>query len=217
MRPTFFGKFLSNRFIVGLNNAFKKHPVICGVSLGAMEGMFADTFTQCILEKKKGDEFEMYRVKTFGVFNTFVYSMDYMMLNKLVPTMFSRVKSGIRIHPIGSVLAQSMMYVSLLGMYYFTPFYYIQQAIHSNDYSFDSFKIGWAHFKENYKNDMFSLLAVWVPAACVVFSATPKHLVLPFIVCVDICWLIGLSLYRGDITQFARDRKPKSMQCIELK
>ena len=182
-----------------INNALKRHPVLFGLSLAALEGIIADSFTQRILEQKKTfSEFQWDRLKTFGIFNIYVGSMDYFFINKLMPKIFG-IRQGLKIM-IGKLLIYE---VTLAPIYYFPVFYYVQQSIHDNDFSFISFERGLNHFAQNYKSDILSMWGVWIPASAIVFGGViPKHLILPFFSAVDICWLIGVSLYRGDINKY---------------
>jgi len=157
-----------------------------------MEGMFSDYFTQSVIERKT--DLQWYRLKTFACFNSVIMSIDYAIINKFLPTIIHR--TGLL-----AVAQKVLIYeVILAPLWYFPIFYYVQQALHDqNNFSLQSFKIGLQHYRQNYKNDISAMWSVWVPACFMIFGLAPKHLVLPFMVCVDVSWLVGLSLYRGDI------------------
>ena len=184
---------LLRRLLANTNAAFKRRPVIYGLSLAAVEGMISDGFTQNVIEGRSGDRFQWYRLKTFGVFNIYVAGFDYAVINKFLPKVFP-------VYSWKSVLGKIFVYEVLFApIYYFPGFYYVRQSLHDNHFGFDSFKTGLKHYKQNYKADLPTMWAVWIPVTAVVFTVMPPHLVLPFMVGADLCWLLGLSFYRGDI------------------
>eukprot|EP00484_Ammonia_sp_Unknown_P028614 CAMPEP_0197037648 /NCGR_PEP_ID=MMETSP1384-20130603/14800_1 /TAXON_ID=29189 /ORGANISM="Ammonia sp." /LENGTH=212 /DNA_ID=CAMNT_0042467975 /DNA_START=74 /DNA_END=712 /DNA_ORIENTATION=+ len=185
---------LLQRILSQTNNAIKRRPVFWAVSLAALEGMFSDGFTQRVIERKNESDFQWYRLKTFGLFNIYVASVDYFVVNTLLPKIFPT--PGI-VAVIGKVF---LFEFASIPFYYFPVFYYVRQALHDgNNFSWQSFQVGLQHYQQNYKHDLLSMWAVWIPTSTVAFTVVPKHLILPFFICVDLCWLIGLSLYRGDV------------------
>ena len=181
------------RIISKIDTAFARRPVVLGLALCAVEAMVADAFTQLTLEST---EFSFHRWQTFGIFNTCEGSIDYFMVNKFLPRLFSIFPE----RSITAIIGKTIVYeVIAAPIYYFPIFYYVRQSLHDGNFSFHSFERGMAHFRQNIRSDISSHWMVWIPVALVTFSVVPKHLALPWMVSCDLCWLLGLSFYRGDI------------------
>ena len=182
------------RILCDINNAIARRPLFWGLSLCAVEAMTADAFTQRVLEKKT--EFQWYRLQTFGIFNTCEGGVDYFMINRFLPWLFREIPE----HSIKAIIGKTIVYEILAApTYYFPIFYYVRQSLHDRDFSYHSFQRGMAHFRINYRRDIPAHWAIWVPVALITFSVIPKHLAIPWMVSCDLCWLLGLSFYRGDI------------------
>jgi hypothetical protein len=97
---------------------------------------------------------------------------------------------------------------------YFPIFYTIQEFLNKG-LEHGSVKSALSRYGNNFKEDMFAMWSVWVPAQLINFGFSPLWLRVPFVAVVSALWTAYVSISRGKFDGDKKDEIPRIEVLLE--
>ena len=69
--------------------------------------------------------------------------------------------------------------------------------MNNKQWNYNNFISGLNIYKNNYQQDIFAAIYVWIPTQFVTFAILPMHWRVPWLNAINFLWLGGLSFFRG--------------------
>jgi len=194
-------------------NAFMaRNPWLSGVAITCAKNVSADWIVQKFIENR--ETYDGRRGLVFLCFGFFYQgSCQYFMFNHIMehfwPTRIQTLRQAFYKTALANLVCDPF--------FFFPTFYYMREALNTDDWSHASFIAGLMKYKVNCVNDWINAWRMWIPGFGVAFFVMPPHMRLPWISFVSFSYVIVLSVTRGD-WQVDVDKKPmKTTETLDLR
>mmetsp|Transcript_1727 Transcript_1727/g.3334 ORF Transcript_1727/g.3334 Transcript_1727/m.3334 type:complete len:414 (+) Transcript_1727:300-1541(+) len=178
-----------------------RQPLAFGLGFSCIKTAFADLLVQKYIEKRK--EIDWKRNSAFGMFGLFYLGgVQYCLYVPVFKRLFPAAES-FATKPIKDKLADTAGQITMLKqvfldqcvhhpLLYFPVFYAMKEVVMGGNLE-DAKK----KYLANYKEDIFALWKIWVPATVVNFTFMPMWGRIPFVATTSLFWTCILSYMRG--------------------
>uniref|UniRef100_A0A7S0TFC6 Protein Mpv17 n=1 Tax=Elphidium margaritaceum TaxID=933848 RepID=A0A7S0TFC6_9EUKA len=175
-----------------INAYMMRHPAQTSVAFTAVKTIFADLFTQMVVDGYSLDKIDWTRNAVFGTFGfCYMGCFQYWLFNIL----FFRLFPGVTVKStIQKVCADQFIKGPF---FYFPVFYLVRSAINERGVDQSIMSSVRNTYKHNIRSDLKAYWSVWLPAHCITFGVLPKHLRLPWIASLSFFWCCYLSTTHG--------------------
>jgi hypothetical protein len=203
----------------------KRHPFIFGVGVTTIKTGGVDFCIQKYVEKTENIDWT--RVTVFSVFGmSFSGAWQHFLFVKAMPSLFPNAVKFIE-KPLREKLRdrkglKEVFFQNFIEnginnpLLYFPIFYNIQEFL-NNGFEHGSVKRALSRYGNNFKEDMFAMWSVWVPAQLINFGFSPLWLRVPFVAFVSALWTAYVSISRGKFDGFKHGEHPTTENKIAAK
>jgi len=196
-----------------INSIMARHPWLSAVTITSTKTTAADWIVQTYIEKR--ETYDRRRGLVFFCFG-FIYqgSCQYFMFNHIMehfwPTKNQTFRAALYKVGLANIICDPM--------FFFPTFYYMREALNTDDWSRASFYVGLNNYKANCFTDWYNSWKIWIPGFGVTFFIMPKHLRLPWMSLLSFVYCIILSITRGDrqAELNAKSQETRKMQDQDL-
>lgn len=178
-----------------INAAMARHPWVSAVTITSAKTTAADCFVQLYIENR--EVYDRRRGLVFFCFG-FIYqgSCQYFMFNKVFewisPTKTQTMRAALSKVGAANLICDPC--------FFFPTFYYLREALNTDDFTRRSFWNGLSRYKVNYLWDWTYSWSLWIPGHAVTFFVMPTHLRLPWMSLLSFLYCVIVSVTRGDRT-----------------